>query len=114
MFTVRRPDAGQLLGLVALAVIYLHQTVIRGTPLDDLEVAFFASTLLLMTVAAFTKEFLGSPLYPLVGGALIAAFASLQYVQTRNPWLLLGTVVGIGFGIYGLVDPLNDATAETE
>jgi F0F1-type ATP synthase assembly protein I len=67
-----------------------------------------------MTVAAFTKGFLRSPWYPLVGGSLIGVFALLQYHQTQNPWFLLGTVVGVGFGVYGVVDPLNDARTQSE
>ncbi|AUV80996.1 hypothetical protein C2R22_04420 [Salinigranum rubrum] len=113
MFTLRRPDTGGLLGLLTLAIIALL-AVVRGQPVGRLELAFFTSIAVLMTLAAFTRGFLRSPWYPLVGGALITVFALLQYQQTQNAWFLFGTVVGVGFGAYGVVDSLNDARTERE
>lgn len=113
MFTLRRPDTGPLLGLLTFALLGLI-AVIRGQRVDSLELAFFASVAVLLTLAAFTKGFLRSPWYPVVGGTLITAFALLQFHRTQNAWFLLGTVVGVGFGVYGVVGPLNDARAENE
>jgi uncharacterized membrane protein (DUF485 family) len=81
---------------------------------DSLELVFLAVIAVLTTLAAFTKGFLRSPWYPAVGGAVITLFALLQFHRTQNAWFLFGTVVGVAFGVYGVVDPLNDAQAENE
>ncbi|MFC6723276.1 hypothetical protein ACFQE1_02475 [Halobium palmae] len=111
MVRLRRPDGGQFLALLSLAVVFLYNLAVQN--LSSLDLLFFSALFLLVIIAAFTEGFLGSPLYPVVGGTLIAVFYLLRFQQTQNAWNLVGIGVGVLFGVYGLVEPLSNSRNES-
>ena len=113
MIRLERPDGGQLLALLSLVISFLYHTVLRNNRLSSLELVFFSAIFLLVAIAAFTEGFLSSPLYPVVGGILIAIFYVLRFQQTQSIWNLVGVGVGLLFGVYGLVDPLSQSNGKS-
>jgi hypothetical protein len=106
MRRLRRPDGGRLLALASPAGLLAYHAVVRGWRPGPIGLAFVATMVLLVVGAAFVEGVLGSPLYPLVGGAVIVGFYLHRAARTGDPWDVVGATVGVAFGAYGLVELL--------
>ncbi|RDI72830.1 hypothetical protein [Halopelagius longus] len=113
MVEFKRPDGGDVIGVLTILFIYAYHALVRGNPPTALETAFAVSILVLFTIGAFVEGFVRSWAYLFVGGGVIAAFSVVRYLRVDDAWAAVWVAVGLLAAGYGAFVARRDSDRET-